>query len=260
MMEERAVLSRLVILGFVCASGVTLGAQLPPSTPQTPQQAPPAVPAVTVPVVESDDAELKPQVRVFESTLKTAIENAGARLAQRAGQVVKDVQLALSADPVVSGFVNPGVGPHFEVKIPTILETGLNLFTIFRDKQQMQSVKPVARPVTANEAKVTSTTRLPAEDPMTVSPVIGGNFDPDREYTAYVRDGLMDAMLDYSTALQIRTGERLTIVAKLLDQSGNPLYSERMMILYIKSEDLAAFRAGRLTRDEAKLKIVDTRF
>jgi hypothetical protein len=70
----------------------------------------------------------------------------------------------------------------------------------------------------------------------------------------------MDAMLDYSTALQIRTGERLTIVAKLLDQSGNPLYSERMMILYIKSEDLAAFRAGRLTRDEAKLKIVDTRF
>ena len=42
----------------------------------------------------------------------------------------------------------------------------------------------------------------------------------------------------------------------------NPYYrnTSRKLILSIKGEDLAAFRAGKITRDEAKQRIVDTRF
>ena len=42
----------------------------------------------------------------------------------------------------------------------------------------------------------------------------------------------------------------------------NPYYrnTSRKLILSIKGEDLAAFRAGKITRDEVKQRIVDTRF
>ena len=35
---------------------------------------------------------------------------------------------------------------------------------------------------------------------------------------------------------------------------------DRQLILSIKGEDLVALRAGKITRDEAKQRIVDTRF
>jgi hypothetical protein len=42
----------------------------------------------------------------------------------------------------------------------------------------------------------------------------------------------------------------------------HPYYrnQSRKLILSIKAEDLAAYRAGKITRDEAKQKIVDRRF
>ena len=58
----------------------------------------------------------------------------------------------------------------------------------------------------------------------------------------------------------------LTIVAKdMLDvQTLQPTdlssRSYRQLILSIKSEDLLAFRQGKITRDQAKEKTVDTRF
>ena len=71
-------------------------------------------------------------------------------------------------------------------------------------------------------------------------------------------------MLDSSTVLQsLRNDQWLTVVAIPVDVLvTNPYYrnTSRKLILSIKGEDLAAFRAGKITRDEAKQRIVDTRF
>jgi hypothetical protein len=208
---------------------------------------------------------LKKQVLAFEGSLRMAIERAGARLAQKAREVVPNVMLQFEADPIVSGLIVPEVGPHFDVQIPGIQPTAKQLFVSWRDLRkpaQADSGDPV-KPVNQSSNKV-GATGLPPADPMTESPTIG--FDPDREYTTYVREELIDALLDYSTAIPIAPGERLTIVAKdilgLMPAQIAALnrMSSRQLILTIKGDDLLLFRTGKLTRDEAKQRIMDTRF
>ena len=73
----------------------------------------------------------------------------------------------------------------------------------------------------------------------------------------------MDAILYSSIVLSLRDNQWLSVAVVPVDVAvTNPLYrnTSRKLILSIKGEDLAAFRAGKLTREEAKLKIVDTRF
>ena len=88
-------------------------------------------------------------------------------------------------------------------------------------------------------------------------------MDPDTVYSNLVRTGLIDAMLDSGGVLSMRDSQMVTVVVVPIDvMVTNPLYrnSSRKLVLSIKGEDLAAFRAGKLTREEVKLKIVDTRF
>ena len=208
---------------------------------------------------------LKKQVLAFEGNLRMAIERAGARLAQKAREVVPNVMLQFEADPIVSGLIVPEVGPHFDVQIPGIQPTARQLIVTWRDLRkpgQADSADPV-KAVNQNPNKV-GATGMPPADPMTESPTIG--FDPDREYTTYVREELIDTLLDYSTAIPIAAGERLTIVAKdilgLMPAQIAALnrMSSRQLILTIKGDDLLQFRAGKLTRDETKQRIMDTRF
>jgi len=233
MTEDRLVFRRLFVAGVVLALAGPVAAQQSASMP--------------------DQDEQKLQVRAFEGVLKTSIENAGARLAKRASQFAP-VELAFDASPAVSGVVVPDVGPVFDVQIPLILQTGLALL-----QRQLEKSKP-GQPVAEGPARVASTTV--ADDVMTKSPVVAAGFDPDREYTAYVREGLLDAILDFPSAFSVKDGEWLTIIAREFDRPGNVIYSTapRKMILKIRGADLTAFRQGKLTRDEAKQKIVDTRF
>ncbi len=237
--------SRLVLLGVVLTFGQP-GAALQQQGPET-------------------SPLLKKQVVAFEGSLRMAIERAGARLAQKAREVVPNVMLQFEADPIVSGLVVPEVGPHFDVQIPGIQPTGKQLFITWRELRkpaQADSADPV-KPVNQNPNKV-GATNLPPADPMTESPTIG--FDPDREYTTYVREELIDALLDLSNAIPIAPGERLTIVAKDIlglvpaQMAALNRTSSRQLILTIKGDDLLQFRTGKLTRDETKQRIVDTRF
>jgi hypothetical protein len=73
----------------------------------------------------------------------------------------------------------------------------------------------------------------------------------------------MDAMLDSSSVLSLKDGQWLTVAVVPVDVLvTNAFYrnTSRKLVLSIKAEDLAAFRAGKISRDEAKLRIVDKRF
>lgn len=84
--------------------------------------------------------------------------------------------------------------------------------------------------------------------------------DPNALYTETVKNALIDAMLDYSGPMGIGPDEWLTIAARDAEGPlgpGEP-YDAVTIVLRIKGSDLAAFRADRITREEAR-KRVDVR-
>lgn len=256
------VLMRSLAVVLVCALPASAGAQQPQPQPQSQTSA-------SDPQLE----RLKNEVRTFEIVLFRTIETAGQQLAAWAQTKVPNVLLSPAADPVVNGFPTADSNLVFMVRISEL--SGVAVFTNgyrFYPTQPGIAVAPEntgpARPVSAAgqtppgearpDAKVTGTTVV-ADDPMKNSPP-----NPNLMYSDLVRLGLMDAMLDSSTVLQsLRNDQWLTVVAIPVDVLvTNPYYrnTSRKLILSIKGEDLAAFRAGKITRDEAKQRIVDTRF
>lgn len=86
--------------------------------------------------------------------------------------------------------------------------------------------------------------------------------DPNEAYTMAVKSALIDAMLDFSSTLRVGPDEWLTIAARDNEHRDRlvPMdpYDTSTILLRIKGSDLAAFRAERITRDEA-LKRVEVR-
>lgn len=81
--------------------------------------------------------------------------------------------------------------------------------------------------------------------------------DPNALYTETVKNALIDAMLDHSGPMAIRPDEWLTVAAKDAEGPlgpGEP-YDAATIILRIKGSDLAAYRADRLTREQARAKV-----
>jgi hypothetical protein len=83
--------------------------------------------------------------------------------------------------------------------------------------------------------------------------------DPNKEYRQLVTRQLVNAMLDHSHQLGLAADEWLTIAARgdqgaLMAQA---VFDNRVTLqLRIKGSDLADFRAGRLTREEARARVV----
>ncbi len=79
--------------------------------------------------------------------------------------------------------------------------------------------------------------------------------DPGDAYTSEVKNALIDAMLDHSGSIAIGDAECLTIAARDNEDRrlapGDP-YEVSTIVLRIRGADLAAFRASKLTRDEAR--------
>jgi hypothetical protein len=217
----------------VLSAGVGLLAQAP-APADGPQQENPA----------------KLQAFRFESMLRNAIEIAGQRLAQQARKIAPDLTLHVSEPAVARGLKLAGYGFVFDVQAPNISSSML-----VWDMQLQRSRPQVSGPVTPIRGSVDG---LPAAAP---APIV--NFDPDQAYTAYVKDALIDSILDESSMLVLGPGEFLTVAVSGIDQpTPNQLYrtNSAKMILTIRAADLIEFRQGRLTRDQAKEKLAQERF
>lgn len=86
--------------------------------------------------------------------------------------------------------------------------------------------------------------------------------DPNQLYTEAVKNALIDAMLDHGGPIGVGPDEWLTIAAKDAEGplSPNEPYEAATIVLRIKGSDLAAFRADRLTRDEARKRVEVSEF
>ena len=89
--------------------------------------------------------------------------------------------------------------------------------------------------------------------------------DPNRAYTEAVTRALVDAMIDYSTPMNIPAEQWLTVAAR--DDEGrdalappDPLEEVVTMIYRIKGSDLQLYRAGKIDRDDVRKRVQVTQF
>ena len=227
-------------IAVILSGTVALAQQLP-----VPDAAGQALP----PSTRSADQQ-KSQVRSFAAVLRAAVEVGGQRLQKRVAEEVPTApSLAMAGEPDVLGMPHPDGGFVFTVQVPDILPSFFPILA-WQQRQQRAGVAGSARPVTTD----------PVDKPVPVVPDKSA-FDPDQEYSDFVREGLIEAMIENSQALGIAETGQLVIVASVTAAvRRNPLDTSRLLILSIKSEDLAAYRQGRITKDEVKLRITDRRF
>lgn len=196
------------------------------------------------------------QFQLMETVIENAVRQGAGEVATRA-QGVMPIGLLFIGMPKARGFPLEGHGVVFHVEIPEIRESAVML-------NQFQRPQPLTSTPVANSGTVNATTGVVADDPMARSPVTGDPFlaDPNQFYRDTVKRKLVDAMLDYSKALEIGAGEWLSVVARgEEDPLKNGLYDEsKALILRIKGSDLALFYAGKLSRDEARKLVLESQF
>lgn len=89
--------------------------------------------------------------------------------------------------------------------------------------------------------------------------------DPNRAYTEAVTQALVQAMIDYSTPMNIPADQWLTVAAR--DDEGrdslapqDPLEEVVTMIYRIKGSDLQLYRTGKIDRDEVRKRVQISQF
>lgn len=263
---------RLIVVGLAVTVGVPALGYAQATEPQ-PQIAGAGAAAGTTdtaalqlaPVInpQGADSQTRFQMEMYEGVLKAAITRAGQRLAAVVQQM-SPVVLASASEPGASFVLVPGSGPVFTLQIPQILNTSLRLFQMYAAQNNaLRPAPPVAGASPVSAPGTVGATGVVAPDPVKALPTIPANFDPDETYTVFVKDEIVTAMLDHSTALNITPEQSLTIAASSIDfSSGNALYpaASSRMSFQIKGADLMAFHQGRITRAEAVSKITQTKF
>lgn len=198
-------------------------------------------------VPEPSQNPAREQAFVFERALRGAVELGGQQLAKRALVLFPEFILS-TEEAMVRGVKLDGYGFYFDVQVPDIESTTIVIDMMAAQQRRGRPSQPVSA-----MGGVT-------DDPMTAPPPV---FDTDREYSGYVRAALIDTVLDSSGVLLMSAGERVTVAVSGIERrSPNPLYrpDSGKLILTIGASDLLDLRQGRITRDQAKARIVTERF
>ncbi len=185
------------------------------------------------------------QVAAFERSLRGAIEAAAGKLSERVRQAFpgNDFAFQFQAQPIVTSWLMPDLGPTFHVLIPGI--DGLSLQVYAMNARRPKPVIPMG---------------LVADDPPVAPPA--PIVSPDAEYTTLARQSLIDALLDHALALPVPPNQYVTVIAgELPTQPVSPFQQRsRMLILQFKGDDLTALRENRISRDDARGRIKESKY
>jgi len=201
------------------------------------------------------EASQRTQVYQFERAIKTSVDVGGQKLAEQAKAFVPDIMLTASEVPIARGVKLDEYGYHFDVQVPNIDKTSMMVFETYRDQSPASRSRGPLQPVPSQPpSQPVSSTRPGGPVPVPLDPL--GAFDADREYVAFVKEAIMDTMVDNSAGLMIAAGEWLTLSVSAMDQADSRVLSiDRKMILRIKGSDLLEVRQGKITREQAKARI-----
>lgn len=246
-----------------------------------------------VPGQGQDQAQARYKIFVMEGVLEKAVQNGAATLSRQIRAVSPDAMF-LTGAAQVRGFRLDGYGVFFDVEVPALRPTvawtlramaadnGASLAQLkafvqkVRDPQdreellrairQIELQMPGARtpdaagaPGVASAQTVAERTGGAAQAPRALQADPSFLSDPAAAYTREVKAALIDAMLENSGPLTVGPEEWLTVAARD-SEPGNQLvpgdaYDTTTWVLRVKGSDLAAFRGGKLTLEEARARV-----
>lgn len=234
--------------------------------------------------ITREQVDRRYNVRMFENVLVTAAQHGAELLGLRVSQIDPAIILLTGTPPRAQGFVIEGHGVFFHVEIPAVDPVvAWAVRTRGRDEMADRSIaalKKLVRTVQNPQEREIYEQQLRRIEQRFTPPGAGAQQtadtgpaqptlrpplmdDPNLEYERMVTEQLIDAMLDHSHQLGLGPDDSLTIAAR---GSHGPLLSQAAfddsvtLMLRVKASDLAEFRAGRITRDEARARVTVREF
>ena len=199
------------------------------------------------------------KISIMEGTLTSSVDVASKRVAKGVKSI--DSTAALFAGQArAKGFTLEGHGVFFYVEVPTLdLTVMMTVQQFERERERTQQRAEAPQP--GGEAQPVNNLRLDAPGPLPPLPTavetLANLAAEGQKWRAAVRLALIDAMLDNSKNLELKPDEWLTIAARGSEAElmPNEILNLTTTELRVKGSDLADFLAGRLTKEEARLKV-----
>jgi hypothetical protein len=210
------------------------------------------------------------RISLMEGVLERAVANGADNLLRQVKHVMPDVPM-LTGAPAVRGFRLDGYGVFFDVEVPALrlplawtlryvvdgnrlavnaALAQLRAMVLEQPPQERARLELMVRQM--EERNMPQVAAAPNVDPDVVR-------DPNEAYTRAVKEALVEAMLESSGPLNLGPDEWLTVAARdnvpndpLVPGDSTDLKS---VIFKIKGSDLAAFRAGQVTLDQARARV-----
>ena len=181
---------------------------------------------------------------ILEGTLTGAVKSAAQRIGKELQSNTPNAML-FTGEARARGFTLDGYGVFFYVEIPAVdLTVTFMVDSIERDAQRrFDAVNN--KPDTPSPSTPKETLRTLASD------------DPAQRWRDSVKLALVDAMLEHSKSLELKPDEWLSVAARGSEGGllPNEIYQLSTIVLRVKGSDLSDYLAGRLTKDEARLKV-----
>jgi hypothetical protein len=258
------------------AAAISIGFQAAP-LPQA------SAPEQSAPLQETATAQRRRnQIQIMEGVLTRAVRSGAEDLARRMQS--RDPSLMLfTGQARARGFVLEEYGVFFDVEIPALRPTVIwSMRTLERDsamasaidslRQALMSLPDGARRLQAEQAlkyvqqlgpgatgkpqaNTDRSVTAAAADPAAMD-------DPHTSYTEAVKNALIDAMLDYSVAMDLGADEWLTVAAR--DSEGpltpDEIYDPSTILIRVKGSDLATYAADRSKRSDVRARVKVSEF
>lgn len=256
-----------------------------PAGAQTGSAVPPAAPRMT------PQEHLRHQIYLLEGMLARAVTSGAARLNQQFRAVMPDL-IVMAGEANARGFHLEQYGVFFDVEVPVLrqsmmwsfrtmleqddqgasdalasLRTLVNNTTgpqravaegaLRRLELQLRPFTIARKPGTGPEVKAAAPGEpaRPAVDPAVLQ-------EPDKAYTDFVVRALIEAMVDNALPMVSYLDPQAFITVAARDNERrdllappNPFEQVSTFTLRIKASDLAAYRAGKIDRDEAMKRV-----
>jgi hypothetical protein len=234
---------------------------------------------------ELDQVKARQRISMMEGVLERAVSNGADSVVRQMKALMGDAWM-LTGVPEVRGFRLDGYGVFFDVEVPALRPpVTWPLRYMFRDDRQtmrmveelkamMADAEPRQRERLAQvvrqleqQAQVPAALRNTGRIGGPTAVQVGGGAqpdtsaydDPEAHYTREVKAAIVDAMIENSGPMALGADEWLTVAARD-NVPRDPLIptdaaDTSSVIIRVKGSDLAAFRSGRLTLEEARKKV-----
>jgi len=239
---------------------------------------------------DEEQVRARQRISMMEGVLERAVTNGADNLLRQVKTVMPDSP-RLTGTPEVRGFRLDGYGIFFDVEVPGLslpVTWPLRQFQIVQPSRDVQAAMAQLRILVAQMDGADEQTRagfaqvlsrleraqampLAVNRSVTASGLSSGAAaaqskaiadmvdDPQEGYTREVQAALIDAMIENSGHLDLGADELLVVAARD-NMPENPLIPGdatdfSTIMLQVRGSDLAAFRGGRITIEEARQKV-----